>query len=87
LISGSNIYVAWDDNSKPSAVNAGRVMPLPVAAANEIPTVNQFLLIKPESGSKWDYTQTAAVNGANITAKLPNGQTRSVKAGEFILLN
>ena len=87
-ISGSNVYVAWDDNSKPSAVNAGKVMPLPTAAnSKEMPSANQFLLIKPDSGSKWQYAQTASINGASIEAKLPNNQTKTVKAGEFILLN
>lgn len=87
-VSGSNIYVAWDDNTKPSAVNSNRVIPLPTAASNkEMPKENQFLLIKPDSGSKWDYAQATSVNGASVEAKLSNGQTKTVKTGGFVLLN
>lgn len=40
-----------------------------------------------DGGTKWDYAKTASDNGTTIQAKLPNNQTKSVKPGEFILLN
>ena len=62
-ISGSNIYVAWDDNTKPSAVNSSKVIPMPTADNKETLKENQFLLVKPESGSKWEYAQVTAIKG------------------------
>lgn len=86
-VSGSNIYVAWDDNSKPSAVNSSKVTPLPTAADKEMPKASQYLLIRPDSGSKWDYAQATTINGTSVEAKLPSNQTKTVKAGDFVLLN
>jgi hypothetical protein len=86
-VSGSNIYVAWDDNTKPSAVNSSKVAPLPSANSKDIPKANQYILIKPDSGSKWEYAQAMAINGTSVEAKLPNNQTKTVKAGGFVLLN
>ena len=86
-ISGSNIYVAWNDNSKPSAVNISKVIPMPTSADKTMPTEKQFLLVKPESGSSWQYAQTTAVNGSRVEVKLANSQTRTVTTGEFVLLN
>ncbi len=86
-ISGSNIYVAWNDNSKPSAVNISKVMPLPTSADKSMPTEKQFLIVKPDSGSSWLYGQTTSVNGNRVEVKLANNQTKTVTAGEFVLLN
>jgi len=86
-ISGSNIYVAWDDLSKPSAVTPDKAMPMPTGKDAQMPNANQYLLIKPENGSKWQHSQASSVNGSNVEAKLPDGKTRTVKSSEFILLN
>ncbi|MEP6900991.1 MAG: hypothetical protein ABJA66_04525 [Actinomycetota bacterium] len=86
-ISGSNIYIAWDDTSKPSAVNSSKVIPLPKTSSKEMPATSQFLLVKPDSGAYWQYAQTVSINGSNVEIKLPTNQTKTVKAGEFVLLN
>ena len=86
-ISGSNIYVAWNDNSKPSAVNISKVMPLPTSADKTMPTEKQFLIVKPDSGSSWQYGQALSINGSRVEVKLANNQTKTVTAGEFVLLN
>ena len=86
-ISGSNIYVAWDDNTKPSAVNSSKIIPLPTADNKETLKENQFLLVKPESGSKWEYVQVTTIKGNSADVKFADGKTRSVKPNEFIGLN
>ena len=86
-ISGSNIYVAWNDNSKPSAVNISKVMRLPTAGDKAMPSEKQFLLVKPDSGSSWQYGQTVSVGGSRVEVKLANNQTKTVTTGEFVLLN
>lgn len=86
-ISGSNIYVAWNDNSKPSAVNISKVLPVPTSSDKSMPTEKQFLLVKPDSGSSWQYAQASAINGSRVEVKLANSQTKTVTAGEFVLLN
>jgi preprotein translocase subunit YajC len=83
-----NITIAWDDGSKPSPLNWSKVVPMPTAASNkEMPKKDQFLLIKPNSGTKWQYAQVSDVSGSNVEVKLAGDKTQTVKAGEFILLN
>jgi transcription antitermination factor NusG len=86
-VDSSKIYVAWDDGSNPSPVNTDRVMPLPTSTNKEMPTENQFLLIKPASGTKWQFAQVSKINGSSVEAKMAGDKTQTVKAGEFILLN
>ena len=86
-ISGSNIYVAWNDNSQPSAVNISKIIPLPTSADKALPTEKQYLIVKPDSGSSWMYGQAVSVTGSRVEVKLANNQTKTVTAGEFVLLN
>lgn len=86
-ISGTKISVAWDDGSKPSAVDASKIIPLPTASDSNMPKENQFLLIKPASGSKWEFAKAGAVKGTSVEAKLSDGQTKTLNAGDFVLLN
>jgi hypothetical protein len=54
-----------------------KVLPLPTKKS-EIPKDGQFLLVKPESGSKWSYAQTVSIKDRNVEIKLADGKTRTV---------
>ncbi len=86
-VSGEKVTIAWEDGSKPSDVDLGKVMPFPKSADPKMPEPNQFVLVKPESGSKWVYAQTVATKDPGIEVKDQTGKTRSVKPGEFVVLN
>ena len=86
-ISGSNIYVAWEGNFKPSAVNIGKIIPIPTSNDKAMPVEKQFMIIKPDSGSAWQYGQATSINGSRVEVKLANNQTKTVTTGEFVLLN
>ena len=86
-ISGSNIYVAWEGNFKPSVVNIGKIIPRPTSNDKVMPVEKQFLLIKPDSGFTWTYGQASSINGSRVEVKLVNNQTKTVTVGEFVLLN
>ncbi len=86
-ISGSNIYVAWEGNFKPSAVNIGKILPKPTSNDKTMPVEKQFLIIKPDSGSTWVYGQATAINGSRVEVKLANNQSKTVTVGEFVVLN
>ncbi len=86
-ISGSNIYVAWPGNFKPSAVNIGKILPIPNSNDKTMPVEKQFLIIKPDSGTAWVYGQATAVNGNRIEVKLANDKSKTITTGEFVLLN
>jgi hypothetical protein len=85
--SGGKATIAWDDGSKPSEVGADKVMPLPKASNAKMPSENQYVIAKPASGSKWVYAQTVSIKDKSIEIKDSKGETRTVKAGEFVLLN
>ncbi|NNE98084.1 MAG: DUF4537 domain-containing protein [Pyrinomonadaceae bacterium] len=84
---GDKTTIAWEDGSKPSAVDRGSVMAYPDPAGAKMPSEGQFVLAKPVSGSKWVYAQTVAVKDKSIEVKHASGDTRTVKIGEFVLLN
>jgi hypothetical protein len=47
--------------------------------------VGDYVLVKPAGGS-WDYAQVSGVSGSDIEVKGPEGKTRSVKPGEFVII-
>lgn len=85
-VSGDKATVAWEDGSKPAEVNFSKVLPMPTNKS-EMPKDEQYLLVKPESGAKWIYAQTVSVKDGNVEAKTAENKTRTVKAGDFVLLN
>lgn len=84
-ISGTKATLAWEDGTKPTEIDFAKILPMP-EGKGEMPKENQFILAKPESGSKWGYAQAVAVKGESIEIKTADGKTRSIKAGEFVLL-
>ena len=85
-IDGGKTTIAWDDGSKPSDVTNDKVMAHPTESNAKIPAVGQFVLVKPETGSKWIYAQTVSVENRNIEIKDSTGKTRTVKADECVPL-
>jgi len=84
-ISGTKATLAWEDGTKPSEVDFTKILPMP-DSKSEMPKDNQFILAKPESGSKWGYAQTVSTKEGNVEIKTADGKTRTIKAGEFVLL-
>lgn len=86
-VTGGRPTIAWSDKTAPSEVASRSVMPLPKAGAAKMPVADQFLLIKPTSGSHWEFARTVSVAGQSVEVKTVGGQARTVKPGEFVLLN
>jgi len=86
-ISGDKTTIAWEDGSKPSEIKTSDIMPYPTAANSKMPAEGQFVLAKPESGSKWGYAQTVSVKDKDIEIKEASGKTKTVKAGEVVPLS
>ncbi len=84
---GSKTTVAWEDGSTPSAIDSTKVLPFPTSKDSKMPEADQYLLIKPASGTKWEYAQTVSVSDSGVEVKTVSGSTRTVKSGEFVLLN
>lgn len=86
-VTGDKVTVAWEDGSKPSEVDLKAVMPYPVSANAKMPAPNQYVLARPESGSKWVYAQAVSTDSSSVQIKDAEGKSRQIKAGEFVLLN
>jgi hypothetical protein len=84
---GSKTTIAWEDGSTASAIATAKVIPFPTAKDSKMPDEKQYLLIKPASGTKWIYAQAASVKDSDVEAKTATGESRTVKAGEFVALN
>jgi hypothetical protein len=86
-VSGGKATIAWDDNSTPSDLVYEKVIPLPTAANSTTPSPGDYLIVKPVSTSgKWDYAQVVSVNGQNVETKSADGNTRSVKPGDYVVV-
>lgn len=85
-VAGGKTTVAWEDGSTPREVADEKIMPLPTAKDAKMPVKGQFLMVKPESGSKWLYARTEEAKEGAIKITLSDGKERTVKAGEFVLL-
>ncbi len=86
-VKSDKITVAWDDGTKPKAVDADKVLPMPNASNVEIPKEDQYVLAKPVSGTRWVYAQAVSVDAKDIEIKDAKGATRTMKAGEVVPLN
>jgi hypothetical protein len=83
-ISGDKALIEWE-GPKPDEVGLDHIVPYPTAENTPTPAVGDYLLVKPNSGS-WDYAQATSVSGSDVEVKDADGKTRTVKAGEFVIL-
>jgi hypothetical protein len=83
-ISGDKALIEWE-GPKPDEAALEKIVPYPAAENSATPSVGDYLLIKPTSGS-WDYAQVTGVNTSEIEAKDADGKTRQVRRGEFVVL-
>ncbi|MCB1023537.1 MAG: DUF4537 domain-containing protein [Acidobacteria bacterium] len=86
-VKDDKITVAWEDGSSPSDIDINKVMPLPNASNTKLPEKEQYVLAKPESGTKWEYAQAVSVEDNAVTVKDANNKERKLKAGEVVPLN
>lgn len=83
---GAGATLAWEDGSKPSELPLAKIRPLPTAKT-PLPKAGGFVLVRPESGTKWVYAQVVAVKDSAVEIKTAEGRTRNLKAGDFVELN
>jgi len=78
--------ITWPASFPQSELTFEKVLPYPAPAAS--PQLNDFLIVKLDSEKvAFAFAQVTSTNGGNIEVKLADGKTRSVKQGEFYLVN
>lgn len=85
-VSGDRATVVWDDNGKPSDLTLDKVVPYPTASNYAAPAAGDYLIVKPGGSGRWGFAQVAAAGGASIEVKTAEGQTRSIRSGEYVII-
>lgn len=85
-VSGDRATVAWDDNGKPSELAFDKVVPYPTASNYGAPAAGGYLLVKPAGNGRWSFAQVAEADGSSIEVKTAEGQTRSIRPGEYVII-
>jgi hypothetical protein len=78
--------IKWPASFPQSQLALEKVLPYPAPVAT--PNINDFLVVKPErETSAFAYAKVTSVNGGTVEVKLADGKTRTVKQGDFYLVN
>lgn len=78
--------IKWPASFPESELILEKVLPYPARAAS--PKANDFLIVKQDSEKQsFAYGQVTSVNGGSVEVKLADGKTRTVKQGDFYVVN
>jgi hypothetical protein len=78
--------IKWPTSFPQSQLSVEKVLPYPAPAAS--PKPNDFLIVKQDSEQQsFAYAQVTGVNGTSVDVKLSDGKTRTVRQGDFYLVN
>jgi len=84
--SSTKAKIKWPASFPESQLTLEKVLPYPAPGAS--PKANDFLIVKQDSEKQsFAYGQVTSVNGGTVEVKLADGKTRTVKQGEFYLVN
>lgn len=84
--SSGKAKIKWPASFPESQLTLDKVLPYPAPAAS--PKTNDFVIVKQDSENQsFAYAQVTSVNGNSVDVKLADGKTRTVKQGDFYLVN
>ena len=84
--SPSKATVKWPASFPQSQLTLDKVLPYPAPAAS--PKQNDFVIVKQDSENQsFAYAKVTSVNGGTVDVKLADGKTRTVKQGDFYVVN
>ena len=84
--SPSKATVKWPASFPQSQLTLDKVLPYPAPAAS--PKQNDFVIVKQDSENQsFAYARVTSVNGGTVDVKLADGKTRTVKQGDFYVVN
>lgn len=84
--SPSKAKIKWPASFPESQLTLDKVLPYPAPAAS--PKTNDFVIVKQDSEHQsFAYAQVTSVNGSSVEVKMADGKTRTVKPGDFYVVN
>jgi hypothetical protein len=86
-VNANNIDIDWQNGWSDGTVATDKIAPVP-SAANALPNVNDYVIVKPQSdNAEWKFATVTAINGQEAEVKFADGKTQKLKAGDFIALS
>lgn len=84
--SANKARIKWPASFPESQLTLEKVLPYPAPAVS--PKNSDFVLVKQDSEHQsFAYAQITSINGSSVEVKLADGKTRTVKQGEFYVVN
>lgn len=84
--SPSKATVKWPASFPQSQLTFDKVLPYPAPAAS--PKQDDFVIVKQDSENQsFAYARVTSVKGGTVDVKLADGKTRTVKQGDFYVVN
>jgi hypothetical protein len=86
-VNPNNIDIDWQNGWSDGTVASDKIAPIPTAA-DAMPKVSDYVIIKPQSDTgDWKFATVAAISGQEAEVKLADGKTQKLKIGDFIALS
>lgn len=86
-VNSNNIDIDWQNGWSDGTVAKDKIAPYPTAAG-AIPSVSDYVIIKPQSDNgDWKFATVTAINGSQVEVKLADGKTQKLKVGDFIAMS
>ena len=87
-VNPNNIDIDWQNGWSDGTVASDKVAPYPAEAAGAMPSVNDYVIVKPQSDiSEWKFARVTAINGQEAEVKFADGKTQKLKKTDFIGLS
>jgi hypothetical protein len=84
--SSGKAKIKWPASFPESQLTLDKVLPYPAPAAS--PKTNDFVIVKQNSENQsFAYAQVTSVNGNSVDVKMADGKTRTVRQGDFYVVN
>jgi hypothetical protein len=84
--SGNKANIKWPASFPQSQLTLEKVLPYPAPAAS--PKTSDFVIVKQDSENQsFAFAQVTSVTGGSVQVKLADGKTRTVKQGDFYIVN
>lgn len=86
-VNANNVDIDWQNGWSDGTVARDKIAPYPTAA-NQMPGVGDYVIVKPQSDiSEWKFATVTSVGGGQAEVKFSDGKTQKVGSTDFISLS
>ncbi len=86
-VNANNIDIDWQNGWSDATIDKDKIAPYP-SAANPMPNVNNYIIVKPQSDSEaWKFAVVTSISGQEVEVKFSDGKTLKVRNTDFISIS